>query len=145
MTYEIRVFFEGAKKEVFSSIFKKAQKNVKYAYVWIELRVCHYYVCRSHGLPNNMEYLLLNPSILSIVVVLKNSKPNIWIGRSLSIPMGWTRHWLTIFTWKGEGYIPCNLNHIQRKSKIMLTPKPPSIRVFVTLWHATSIVQEFIF
>jgi hypothetical protein len=34
VTYEIRVFFEGAKKEVFSSIFKKAQKNVKYAYVW---------------------------------------------------------------------------------------------------------------
>jgi hypothetical protein len=29
--------------QVFSSIFKKAQKNVKYAYVWIELRVCHYY------------------------------------------------------------------------------------------------------
>jgi hypothetical protein len=56
VTYEIRVFFEGAEKEVFSSIFKKniikiqrlenwplyqvfssiflkAQKNVKYAYV----------------------------------------------------------------------------------------------------------------
>ncbi len=33
VTYEIRVFFEGAKKEVFSSIFYKAQKNVKYAYV----------------------------------------------------------------------------------------------------------------
>jgi hypothetical protein len=29
--------------QVFSSIFLKAQKNVKYAYVWIELRVCHYY------------------------------------------------------------------------------------------------------
>ncbi len=29
--------------QVFSSIKKKAQKNVKYAYVWIELRVCHYY------------------------------------------------------------------------------------------------------
>jgi len=28
---------------VFSSIFFKTQKNVKYAYVWIELRVCHYY------------------------------------------------------------------------------------------------------
>jgi len=33
VTYEIRVFFEGAQKEVFSSIFKKAPKNVKYAYV----------------------------------------------------------------------------------------------------------------
>ncbi len=33
MTYEIRVFFEGAQKEVFSSIFLKAQKYVKYAYV----------------------------------------------------------------------------------------------------------------
>jgi hypothetical protein len=52
VTYEIRVFFEGAKKEVFSSIFikiqrlenwplyqvfssifLKAQKNVKYTYV----------------------------------------------------------------------------------------------------------------
>jgi len=30
--------------QVFSIIFLKAQKNVKYAYVWIELRVCHYYV-----------------------------------------------------------------------------------------------------
>jgi hypothetical protein len=29
--------------QVFSSIFKKAQKNVKYMYVWIELSVCHYY------------------------------------------------------------------------------------------------------
>jgi len=28
VTYETRVFFEGAQKEVFSSIFKKAQKNV---------------------------------------------------------------------------------------------------------------------
>jgi hypothetical protein len=28
VTYEIRVFFEGAQKEVFSSIFLKAQKNV---------------------------------------------------------------------------------------------------------------------
>jgi hypothetical protein len=28
VTYEIRVFFEGAQKEVFSSIFKNAQKNV---------------------------------------------------------------------------------------------------------------------
>jgi hypothetical protein len=33
VTYEIRLFFEGAQKEVFSSIFLKAQKNVKYAYV----------------------------------------------------------------------------------------------------------------
>jgi len=29
--------------KVFLSIFLKAQKYVKYAYVWIELRVCHYY------------------------------------------------------------------------------------------------------
>ncbi len=28
VTYEIRVFFKGAQKEVFSSIFLKAQKNV---------------------------------------------------------------------------------------------------------------------
>jgi hypothetical protein len=28
---------------VFLSIFLKAQKYVKYAYVWIELRICHYY------------------------------------------------------------------------------------------------------
>jgi hypothetical protein len=29
VTYEIQVFFEGAKKEVFSSIFKKHYKNTK--------------------------------------------------------------------------------------------------------------------
>ncbi len=29
VTYEIRVFFEGAQKEVFSSIFKKNYKNTK--------------------------------------------------------------------------------------------------------------------
>jgi len=33
--------------KVFLSIFKKAQKYVKYAYVWIEWRVCHYY--GNHG------------------------------------------------------------------------------------------------
>jgi hypothetical protein len=29
VTYEIRVFFEGAKKEVFSNILKKHYKNTK--------------------------------------------------------------------------------------------------------------------
>jgi hypothetical protein len=29
VTYEIRVFFEGAQKEVFSSILKKIYKNTK--------------------------------------------------------------------------------------------------------------------
>jgi len=72
VTYEIRVFFEGAQKEVFSSFFKKhykntkawklafvssiflkAQKNVKYAYVWIKLRVCHYY--ENHILDKNSK------------------------------------------------------------------------------------------
>jgi hypothetical protein len=31
-----------SKRSIFK-YFKKAQKYVKYAYVWIELRVCHYY------------------------------------------------------------------------------------------------------
>jgi hypothetical protein len=85
--------------------------------------------CHSHGLFNNMEYSSLNPSILSIVVLIKNSKLDIWIRRSLNIPMSWTCHWFANFTWKGEFCIPCNPNHIQREFIIMFILEPPSINV----------------
>jgi len=96
--------------------------------------------CRSHGLFSNMEYLSLNPSILSIVGVIRNSKLDIYIRRSLSIPRGWTCHWSTIFTWKGEFCIPCNPNHIRKEFVIMFILKPPLFKVSIILWHATSIV-----
>jgi hypothetical protein len=109
-------------------------------YKWSKFVIQSWWIfgCSRQGLPNNIEYHC--PAILKIVVVIGNSRFEIWVGKSLRIPLGYIHHYVAIFIWKGEVYLPCAPNFIYREFMIMFTLYTPSTNVLVTLYLTSSIV-----